>query len=444
MMVSLDVYRPAAQEQLKLLGEQNNILTLPIVEGQQPLDICRRALSAANLNGSEVIIFDTAGRTQIDLQMMSEIKQIEQTINPSETLLVADSLTGQVAANVAKEFKSTVNLTGIVLTRSDGDGRGGAALSMKYVSQVPIKFLGVGEKIENLEEFHPERIANRILGMGDIVSLVEKATQDIDEENLKKTEEKLKKGQFSLDDYLSQLRQMKKMGGIEGIMSFLPGVSKIKNQMDQAGVDEKIVSKNEAVILSMTKKERSNPKIIDFIREYFEQSRIMLSGRPIVHIQGPATRFKNGYFGLPPHQDFPSTQGSTDGLVIWIPLINISSSSYPIMIAPNSHKNKKIHPYYVNEQSAWVVKNESVPLCNFKEVICKKGDVVVFDVFAVHKSSTSGDNTNRIAVSQRVDNCSDPIFLERGFPTGYNTVVKRKETGALLPDTNLIPNLFEK
>ena len=156
MMVSLDVYRPAAQEQLKLLGEQNNILTLPIVEGQQPLDICRRALSAANLNGAEVIIFDTAGRTQIDLQMMSEIKQIEQTINPSETLLVADSLTGQVAANVAKEFKSTVNLTGIVLTRSDGDGRGGAALSMKYVSQVPIKFLGVGEKIDNLEVVFPD------------------------------------------------------------------------------------------------------------------------------------------------------------------------------------------------------------------------------------------------------------------------------------------------
>ena len=267
MMVSLDVYRPAAQEQLKLLGEQNNILTLPIVEGQQPLDICRRALSAANLNGAEVIIFDTAGRTQIDFQMMSEIKQIEQTINPSETLLVADSLTGQVAANVAKEFKSTVNLTGIVLTRSDGDGRGGAALSMKYVSQVPIKFLGVGEKIDNLEEFYPDRIANRILGMGDIVSLVEKATKDLDEENLKKTDEKLKKGQFSLDDYLSQLRQMKKMGGIEGIMSFLPGVSKIKSQMDQAGVDEKIVSKNEAVILSMTKKERTNPKIIDGSRK---------------------------------------------------------------------------------------------------------------------------------------------------------------------------------
>ena len=267
MMVSLDVYRPAAQEQLKSLGEQNNILTLPIVKDQQPIDICRRAINAANLNGAEVIIFDTAGRTQIDLQMMSEIKQIEQTINPKETLLVADSLTGQVAANVAKEFKSTVNLTGIVLTRSDGDGRGGAALSMKYVSEVPIKFLGIGEKIDNLEEFHPDRIANRILGMGDIVSLVEKAAQDLDQDNLKKTEENLKKGQFSLDDYLAQLRQMKKMGGIEGIMSFLPGVSKIKSQMDQAGVDEKIVIKNEAVILSMTIKERSNPKVIDGSRK---------------------------------------------------------------------------------------------------------------------------------------------------------------------------------
>jgi len=216
---------------------------------------------------SDVILFDTAGRTQIDLQMMSEIKQIESIINPSETILVADSLTGQVAANVAKEFKSTVNLTGIILTRSDGDGRGGAALSMKYVADVPIKFLGVGEKIENFEVFHPDRIANRILGMGDIVSLVEKAAEDLDEEKLKKTEEKLKKGQFSLEDYLTQLRQMKKMGGIEGIMSFLPGVSKVKSQMDQAGVDEKIITQNEAVILSMTKKERENPKIIDGSRK---------------------------------------------------------------------------------------------------------------------------------------------------------------------------------
>jgi len=267
MMASLDVYRPAAQEQLKLLGEKNNINTLPIVEGQLPTDICRRAISAANLNGSEVILFDTAGRTQIDLQMMSEIKQIESIISPSETILVADSLTGQVAANVAKEFKNTVNLTSIVLTRSDGDGRGGAALSMKYVADVPIKFLGVGEKIDNLEVFHPERIANRILGMGDIVTLVEKASEDLDQEKLKKTEENLKKGQFSLEDYLGQLRQMKKMGGIEGVMSFLPGVSKMKSQMDQAGVDEKIITQNEAIILSMTKKERQNPKIIDGFRK---------------------------------------------------------------------------------------------------------------------------------------------------------------------------------
>ena len=236
MMVSLDVYRPAAQEQLKLLGDQNNIITLPIIEGQLPADICRRALSAASLNGSEVLLFDTAGRTQIDLQMMSEIKEIENIIKPNEVMLVADSLTGQVAANVAKEFKNTVDVSGIVLTRSDGDGRGGAALSMKHVANVPVKFLGVGEKIDNLEVFHPDRVANRILGMGDIVSLVEKAAEDLDEEKLKKAEEKLKKGQFSLDDYLSQLRQMKKMGGIEGVMSFLPGVSKIKSQMDQAGV----------------------------------------------------------------------------------------------------------------------------------------------------------------------------------------------------------------
>ena len=263
MMVSLDVYRPAAQEQLKKLGEQNNILTLPAIKGQLPADICRRALSAATLNGADVLLFDTAGRTQIDLQMMSEIKEIENIIKPSEVILVADSLTGQVAAEVAKEFKNTVNVSGIILTRADGDGRGGAAVSMKFVSQVPIKFLGVGEKIENFEVFHPDRIANRILGMGDIVSLVEKAAEDLGEENIKKTEENLKKGSFSMQDYLTQLRQMKKMGGIEGLMSFMPGVSKIKSQMDKAGVDEKIITQNEAIILSMTKNERENPKIID-------------------------------------------------------------------------------------------------------------------------------------------------------------------------------------
>ena len=267
LMVSLDVYRAAAQEQLKILGERNKLNTLPIIKGQLPTDIARRALNSASLNGIDVVIFDTAGRTQIDLGMMQEIKELKLTINPTETILVADSLTGQVAVEIASEFKKTVNLTGIILTRVDGDGRGGAAVSMKYTTETPIKFIGIGEKIENLEIFHPDRIANRILGMGDIVSLVEKASQDLSQDNIKQAEENLKKGQFSLEEYLIQLRQMKKMGGMEGILSLLPGVSKIKNQMDNAGVDESIIKKSEAIILSMTKKERINPKIINGSRK---------------------------------------------------------------------------------------------------------------------------------------------------------------------------------
>jgi len=267
LMVSLDVYRPAAQEQLNILGEKNLIQTLPIVKDQLPLDIVKRSLNAATLNGADVIIFDTAGRTQIDLTMMNEIKEIKSTTNPVETILVADSLTGQVAVNVAQEFKKTVDLTGIILTRVDGDGRGGAALSMKFATNTPIKFLGMGEKIEQLDVFHPDRIANRILGMGDVVSLVEKASQDLDQENIKKTEENLKTGKFSMEDYLTQLRQMKKMGGMEGVLSMLPGVSKIKKQMDSANIDENIIKINEAIILSMTKEERQNPKIISASRK---------------------------------------------------------------------------------------------------------------------------------------------------------------------------------
>ena len=263
LLASLDVYRPAAQEQLKILGEQNSLQTLPLVEGQLPNDIARRALSAASLSGSDIIIFDTAGRTQVDLSMMSEIKELKSILTPSDVILVADSLTGQVAVNVASEFKKTVDLTGIILTRADGDGRGGAAVSMKFTTGVPIKFLGVGEKVENIEVFYPKRIANRILGMGDIVSLVEKASQDLDQDKIKAVEENLKKGKFSMQDYLSQLRQMKKMGGMEGVLSLLPGVSKIKSQMDNSGIDESIIGKNEAIILSMTKKERENPKIIN-------------------------------------------------------------------------------------------------------------------------------------------------------------------------------------
>ena len=267
LLVSLDVYRPAAQEQLKILAESNEINHLPVINGQQPLDITNRALNAATLNGSDVIIFDTAGRTQVDLVMMNEIKQIKTLVKPTETILVADSLTGQIAANVAKEFNNTVNISSIILTRVDGDGRGGAALSMKNVTNKPIKYIGVGEKIDDLESFYPERIANRILGMGDVVSLVEKASEGLDEEKLKKTEEQFRKGLFTLDDYLSQIRQMKKMGGMEGVMSFLPGVNKIKEQMKNASIDEKIISTNEAIILSMTKKEREEPKVINGSRK---------------------------------------------------------------------------------------------------------------------------------------------------------------------------------
>ncbi len=262
MLVSLDVYRPAAQEQLKLLAEANGIQCLPIVENQQPIDISKRALNAANLNGSDVVIFDTAGRTQIDLPMMSEIKQIKNIANPVETILVADSLTGQIAVNLAKEFDTAVNLSGIILTRVDGDARGGAALSMKHITGKPIKYIGLGEKITDLELFHPDRLANRILGMGDVVTLVEKAQQDLSDEKIKETEEELKKGIFTMDAYLSQIRQMKKMGGMEGVMSMLPGVNKMKAKMDQANIDEKMLEENEAIILSMTKKEKENPKII--------------------------------------------------------------------------------------------------------------------------------------------------------------------------------------
>ena len=262
LLVSLDVYRPAAQEQLKVLSEKNKLNALPIIKDQLPTDIAQRGINAANLSGSDIIIFDTAGRTQIDLNMMSEIKNIKAAVKPIETMLVADSLTGQIAVKLASEFDKVVQLTSIILTRVDGDGRGGAALSMKQTTGKPIKFMGVGEKIDDLESFHPDRLANRILGMGDIVSLVEKASQDLDEEKIKLTEEKIKKGSFTFDDYLMQLRQMKKMGGMEGVLSLLPGVGKVKEQMEKGNVDEKLLSVNEAIILSMTKEERENPDII--------------------------------------------------------------------------------------------------------------------------------------------------------------------------------------
>ncbi len=262
LMTSLDIYRPAAQKQLEILGNDNQIKTLPIMEGQLPLEISKRALNVVSLSGEDVVIFDTAGRNQIDQQMMMELKQLENEVQPHEIILVADSLTGQDAVNIAKEFKNTINLSSIILTRIDGDGKGGAALSMKAVTGCPIKFLANGEKIDQLEAFHPDRIANRILGMGDVVSLVEKVAEDLEQEKINKIEDDLKKGSFTFDAYLQQIRQMKKVGGMNGVLSMMPGVSKMKKKIDESNLDEGLLNKQEAIILAMTPNERDNPKII--------------------------------------------------------------------------------------------------------------------------------------------------------------------------------------
>ncbi len=262
MMASLDVRRPAAQEQLKILGEQTGIATLPIVEGQQPVDIANRAVQAAKLQGVDVILLDTAGRLHVDEQLMAEMEAVHSGAQPTETLLVVDSLTGQDAVNVAEQFKSRVDVTGIVMTRIDGDGRGGAALSMREVTGCPIKLLGTGEKLDALEPFHPDRIANRILGKGDVVSLVEKAAETIEKDEAEKMALKMQKGIFDLDDLASQLRQMRKMGGMNSLMGMLPGVGKMKKQLDSSKLDDKLLIRQEAMIQSMTPKERRNPQII--------------------------------------------------------------------------------------------------------------------------------------------------------------------------------------
>ncbi|MCX5579870.1 signal recognition particle protein [Kaistia terrae] len=267
LMASLDVRRPAAQEQLRILGEQNGIDTLPIVAGQSPTDIATRTLQAARLGGYDVVILDTAGRTHIDEPLMVEMADIKAIAKPHEILLVADSLTGQDAVNLARSFNERVGITGIVLTRADGDGRGGAALSMRAVTGKPIKLIGTGEKAEDLEDFHPGRIANRILGMGDIVSLVEKAAQNIDMEEAAKAAEKMRKGIFDLDDLANQLRQMEKIGGMSGMLGMLPGVGKIKKQIDGANLDDSMIKRQVAIISSMTKAERRNPDILKASRK---------------------------------------------------------------------------------------------------------------------------------------------------------------------------------
>lgn len=263
LMASLDVSRPAAMEQLKILGEQAGVATLPVVSGQGPLDIARRAMAAAKVGGYDAVILDTAGRQHIDEQSMAEVASVRDLVKPHETLLVADSLTGQDAVNIAKSFNARVKLSGIILTRADGDARGGAALSMRAVTGSPIKFLGVGEKLDALEAFHPERVAGRILDMGDVVSLVEKAAETLDREKAEKIAAKMKKGEFDMNDLAEQLKQMKKLGGMQGVLGMLPGVGKVKDRLAAAGMDDKILTRQEAIISSMTKKERSEPGIVN-------------------------------------------------------------------------------------------------------------------------------------------------------------------------------------
>ena len=267
LMASLDVKRPAAQEQLAVLGSQVGVDTLPIIPGQDPVEIAKRAETAARLQGYDVVLLDTAGRTHIDEPLMEEMAQIRDAAHPHEILLVADALTGQDAVNLAKNFNERVGLTGIVLTRMDGDGRGGAALSMRSVTGKPIKLLGVGEKMDAVEDFHPARLADRILGMGDIVSLVEKAAQTIDAEQAAKMAERLRKGAFDLNDLSEQLAQIEKLGGKGGIMGMLPGVAKMKEQLASANLDDSFVKRQRAIISSMTPRERRNPDLLKASRK---------------------------------------------------------------------------------------------------------------------------------------------------------------------------------
>jgi signal recognition particle subunit SRP54 len=262
LMASLDTRRPAAQEQLRQLGEQTGVATLPIIAGQSPTDIAARAVQAAKLGGHDVVILDTAGRTHIDEPLMAEMAEIKTRANPHEILLVADALTGQDAVNLARNFDERVGISGLVLTRMDGDGRGGAALSMRAVTGKPIKLIGTGEKMDALEEFHPRRVADRILGMGDIVSLVEKAAENFDAEKAQTMAARMKSGKFDLNDLAEQLGQMQKLGGMGGIMGMMPGMGKMKDQMSAAGMDDKTFARQLAIIGSMTKAERANPDIL--------------------------------------------------------------------------------------------------------------------------------------------------------------------------------------
>ena len=267
LMASLDVNRPAAMEQLAILGTQIGVDTLPIVAGQTPVEIAKRAKQQATLGGYDVYMLDTAGRLSIDDALMAEVEAVRDVATPRETLLVVDGLTGQDAVNTAENFDDRIGISGVILTRMDGDGRGGAALSMRAVTGRPIKFVGLGEKMDALEEFHPERVAGRILGMGDIVSLVEKAQETIEAEQAERMMKRFQKGQFNMNDLRAQLDQMMKMGGMEGIMGMMPGVQKMQKQIDQSGLDDTVLKRQIALIQSMTKKERANPQLLQASRK---------------------------------------------------------------------------------------------------------------------------------------------------------------------------------
>ena len=278
-MASLDIYRPAAREQLAQLGRQIEVDVLPIINNEKPLEITKRALAEAKKGVYDLLILDTAGRLQIDDELMQEVADVKKLANPTETLLVADALIGQEACNVAKEFNEKVGITGLVLTRVDGSSRAGAALSMKMVSNAPIKFLGTGEKLDEIEEFHADRIAGRILGQGDVVSLVEKTMETIDKAEAEKMASKMMKGSFDMNDMLAQMQQIKKLGSIGSIVGMIPGLSKFKSQIEDSGVGDNLMKKQEAIILSMTKKERAHPEIIKASRK----RRIALGSGVTVH-----------------------------------------------------------------------------------------------------------------------------------------------------------------
>jgi len=263
LMASLDVYRPAAQQQLEVLGAQCNVPSLPVIMGEKPVTIASRAIETARREGYDLVILDTAGRMHVDQELMDEIAMISAATNPIETLLVADAMTGQDAVTIAKEFDEKVGITGIVLTRVDGDARGGAALSMRAVTGKPIKLMGVGEKLDELESFQASRIAGRILGQGDIVGLVEKAAEVIEKEDAEKLAKKMMKGQFTLNDMADQLKQVRSMGDVGGLMGMIPGLSKMKKQISEANIDDKLIARQQAILSSMTPGERDKPKVLN-------------------------------------------------------------------------------------------------------------------------------------------------------------------------------------